>query len=100
MTAAEQALWRALRFQRVRGLSFRRQHPLLGFIVDFYCPARKLCIEVDGAVHDEPDQSSRDEARSTVLNAAGYRLVRFRNEEVLGDLSGVLHRIRAALDTP
>ena len=99
MTKAEVVLWRALRGQRIRGLNFRRQHPVLSFVVDFYCPARKLCIELDGEVHDQPDQSARDTARTATLLSGGYHVLRFRNEEVMSNLSSVLRRIRAALDT-
>ncbi|HLL46775.1 MAG TPA: endonuclease domain-containing protein [Longimicrobiaceae bacterium] len=99
MTEAEITLWRSLRGQRIRGLSFRRQHPVLSFIVDFYCPARKLCIELDGGIHDTPDQMTRDVARTAALEAGGYHVIRFRNEEVMRDLSSVLRRIRASLDT-
>jgi very-short-patch-repair endonuclease len=99
MTEAESVLWRSLRGQLIRGLNFRRQHPVLSFIVDFYCPARKLCVELDGEVHDQPDQAARDTARTATLVAAGYHVLRFRNEEVMKDLSSVLRRIRAPLDT-
>ena len=99
MTRAETVLWRSLRGQRIRGLNFRRQHPVLSFIVDFYCPARKLCIELDGGIHDTPDQAEKDVARTAALEARGYHVLRFRNEEVMSDLSSVLRRIRAGLDT-
>ncbi|HEX2190148.1 MAG TPA: endonuclease domain-containing protein [Longimicrobiaceae bacterium] len=98
LTPAEQALWRALRYDRIRGMRFRRQHPVLDFVVDFYCPARKLCVELDGGIHDEPDQQERDRTRTAVLEAGGFRVLRFRNGEVTNDTSSVLRRIRAALD--
>ena len=63
----------------------------------FYCAARKLVIEVDGGYHDDPDQRERDEARTAHLNAWGYTVLRFRNEEVLTDLPSVIARIEAAL---
>jgi leucyl-tRNA synthetase len=91
-------LWRALRKHRQDGFHFRRQHPIQRFIVDFCCTSRKLCIEVDGGIHDE--QRERDEERTACLEAAGYRVLRFRNEEVLGGLHLVVRRIRAALDAP
>ncbi|HEX5725410.1 MAG TPA: endonuclease domain-containing protein [Longimicrobiaceae bacterium] len=96
LTPAETVLWQALRRQRIRGVNFRRQHPLTRFVLDFYCPARRLCVEVDGEVHDQ--QAERDAERTAVLEAAGIRVIRFRNEEVLADLSSVLRRIRTALD--
>ncbi len=61
------------------------------FILDFYCPARKLVVEMDGGVHDE--QADYDEARTKQLEDYGYRVIRFRDEEVLGDLPSVLEQI-------
>jgi very-short-patch-repair endonuclease len=94
MTEAEQVLWKALRGRRMAGLRFRRQHPVGRFVLDFYCPVAKLCVEVDGGIHD--DQTERDEERTAVLAAGGYRVLRFRNEEVLTALPSILARIEAA----
>ena len=94
MTQAEQVLWKALRGRRMAGLRFRRQHPVGRFILDFYCPAAKLGLEVDGGIHD--GQAERDEERSAILTAGGYRILRFRNDEVLTALPSVLTRIEAA----
>jgi very-short-patch-repair endonuclease len=74
-TAAEEKLWGALRGNQVAGLKFRRQHPVGRFVLDFYCPACKLVVEVDGDVHDE--QQERDAARTRVLEAYGYCVLRF-----------------------
>ena len=95
MTQAELVLWGELRGHKLAGLGFRRQHPILRFVVDFYCPAKRLCVEVDGGVHDGEDQSTRDTARTAVLEAGGHRVLRFRNEEVLSDLPRVLAKIQA-----
>lgn len=73
------------------GLKFRVRHPVGPFILDFYCPARKLVVEMDGGVHDE--QADYDEARTKQLEDYGYRVIRFRDEEVLGDLPSVLEQI-------
>jgi very-short-patch-repair endonuclease len=96
-TPAEAALWEALRGKQVRGLRFREQHPIGRFVFDFYCAACKLVIEVDGEYHDDPDQQDRDKARTEYLNAGGYAVLRFRNEEILSDLPSVIARIEAAL---
>lgn len=93
-TPAERVLWQALRRNRLRGLAFRRQHPLGPFVVDFYCPARRLVVELDGEVHD--DQAEQDEARTERLIAFDYRVIRFRNDEVLADLHAVLAAIMSA----
>ena len=95
-TKAEDVLWSALRKQQLCGLPFRRQHPVGRFILDFYCPRKKLCVELDGSFHD--GREACDEARTEALAKFNIRVIRFRNEEVLSDLPSVLHRIEAALD--
>jgi very-short-patch-repair endonuclease len=94
MTPAEAALWERLRGKRLRGLRFRAQHPVGPFILDFYCPSAKLVVEVDGPVHE--DRGAEDAARTEQLNAFGYRVIRFANDEVLGDIDRVLARIAEA----
>jgi very-short-patch-repair endonuclease len=81
---------------RLGGLNFRRQHPVGPFILDFYCPRRKSCIEVDGDIHDV--QRERDAARTEALGTLKIRVIRFRNQEVLHELPSVILRITAALD--
>ena len=93
MTDEERTLWRHLRANRLRGFHFRRQQLIDGFIVDFYCHAAGLVVEVDGGVHEE--QAGYDAERDRVLSARGLRIVRFRNEDVKKDLDGVLARILA-----
>ncbi|CAN5381735.1 hypothetical protein BH24GEM3_BH24GEM3_21670 [soil metagenome] len=90
-TLAERTLWEAISKRRLGGLRFRRQHPVGRFILDFYCPGQRLAIELDGEVHDS--QTERDAERTAVLQAAGIRVLRFRNEQVLHELPVVLHRI-------
>ena len=95
-TEAEEVLWQMLRDRQLRGIKFRRQTPMGRFILDFYCPAAKLVIELDGAVHDQ--QQERDTARTAELEARGFRVIRFRNEEVFEALPSVLDRIVAAVE--
>jgi len=76
---AERHAWSLLRNRRILGLKFRRQHVLHGFIVDFYCFAEQLVLELEGDPHDGPDAQVYDEARAAVLEAAGYLVVRLRN---------------------
>ncbi len=95
MTPAERVLWGALRMRR-RGVRFRRQHVIAGLIVDFYAPQIGLVIEVDGAVHDV--QIAEDMARTTVLEALGLTVVRFRNGEILDDLDIVIDRLDTTID--
>src|SRR5438874_3505827 len=81
-TPAERRLWECLRDRRLHGLKFRRQQPLYGYIVDFYCAERRLVVELDGAVHQDPEQQSYDEYRTRQLHERGLTVLRFRNGEV------------------
>lgn len=81
MTPAEKLLWSRLRNKQLHELKFRRQLPLGPFIADFYCAARCLVVEIDGDIHDL--QPERDAARTEQFEQHGYRVIRFRNEQVL-----------------
>jgi very-short-patch-repair endonuclease len=98
MTPAEKRLWAAIRGRLVDGLKFRRQHALGSYIVDFVCTEKRLIIELDGAVHDQ--QIDYDAARTQHLEQYGYRVLRFRNDEVLNDLGAVLEKICEAALIP
>ncbi|MEM7029825.1 MAG: DUF559 domain-containing protein [Chloroflexota bacterium] len=91
MTPAEQALWLRLQNKQFYGLKFRRQHPLHHFILDFYCHAHQLVIEVDGGVHN--DQQDYDQARTEWLIDRDFTVLRFRNEQVLNKIGEVLAQI-------
>jgi very-short-patch-repair endonuclease len=91
MTHAEKILWQELRANKL-GVHFRRQQIIAGFIVDFYCYKAALVIELDGDIHDL--QQEEDARRDKVLSEMGLRIVRFRNEEVVKDLSVVLGKIQ------
>jgi len=93
MTKEETALWQYLRANRLHGLHFRRQQIIAGFIVDFYCHAARLVVEVDGDIHEQ--QLSYDAERDRVLSGLGLRVLRVTNEEIRTDLSAVLARIAA-----
>ena len=95
-TVAEARLWASLRRNQLAGAGFRRQHPVGAFILDFYCPAKRLCIELDGPIHER--QREHDAMRTESLAAHGIGVVRFLNGEVLDDLPSVLQRIEASLD--
>ena len=81
-TPAERHAWWLLRNRGVLGLKFRRQHVLHGFIVDFYCVAERLVVELEGDAHDGSDRQTYDAARAHLLEAAGYRVIRIRNRDV------------------
>ncbi|HEY0525546.1 MAG TPA: DUF559 domain-containing protein [Stellaceae bacterium] len=94
LTDAEARLWRWLR-RRQLGQRFRRQVPLSPYIADFVCMERRLVIEVDGGQHST--DVARDTRRTAWLEAQGFRVLRFWNNEVLGNTEGVLSTIAAAL---
>ena len=95
MTTAEQQLWIVLKDRQLDGFKFRAQHPVGRFIVDFYCPAYRLIIEIDGAVHHT--QIDYDIARTEQLESYGYTVLRFTNHEVINHLSDVLHSIHQTI---
>ena len=96
-TPAERHAWTLLRNRGILGLKFRRQHVLHGFIVDFFCPSERIVIELDGDVHDAEAQRDYDRARSALLGAAGYRVIRVRNRDVSRARLEVV--LREALET-
>jgi very-short-patch-repair endonuclease len=94
MTPAEALLWNELRGNKL-GVHTRRQQIIAGFIVDFYCHKAALVIEVDGDIHDL--QQAEDKRREKALAELGLRVIRFRNDQVINDLSGVLQAIQIAI---
>lgn len=82
LSLPEKLLWVRLRGTKVR---FRRQHPIGPYVLDFYCPAAKLAIEVDGAAHDFGDRPRRDELRTEWLQGRGLKVVRIAAKQVLAD---------------
>ena len=82
-TDAEGKLWNLLRFKALGGYRFRRQRPVAGYILDFYCPGKRLTVELDGGHHSDRDQEEYDQIRSARLNNLGVRVLRFWDDEVL-----------------
>jgi len=85
-------IWRHLRRNQLEGLSFRRQHPIGRYIVDFVCLEKRLILEIDGGQHDV--EKEKDEIRTNWLISEGYRVLRFWNIDGLTNLEGVLETIR------
>jgi len=90
-TPMERRLWWHLQRKQLGGLRFRQQHSIGRFIVDFYCPAHRLVVEIDGDSHDE--QREYDEGRTAWLEAQGYEVIRVTNNEVRDHLDSVLDAI-------
>jgi very-short-patch-repair endonuclease len=95
-TEAEARLWTYLRAHRANGAHFRRQHAIGNFVVDFCAPRKKLIIEVDGGQHLE--QEEYDTERTQFLEAQGYKVLRFWNNEILKDIEAVMAVILDALE--
>jgi very-short-patch-repair endonuclease len=91
MTSAEPTLWRALKERGAGGLKFRRQQGIGPFILDFYCPERRLCVELDGSSHNY--RYDYDEQRTAFLRKQGIRVLRFSNEQVFSSIQGVVAEI-------
>jgi very-short-patch-repair endonuclease len=97
-TDAEQRLWYHLRNRRLQGWKFRRQHEIDRYVVDFVCPDTALVVELDGSQHLE--QVGYDARRTARLEAHGYRVLRFWDNDVLTNIEGVLEVILEALASP
>jgi very-short-patch-repair endonuclease len=98
MTDVEQKFWYRLRNRQLSGCKFRRQHGIGQYIVDFVCTEAMLIIELDGGQH--ADQAIYDERRSLFLQAMGYRVLRFWNNDALTNIESVLEVILEALASP
>ena len=96
-TPHERILWRALKELPVDGTHFRRQAPIGPYVVDFFCPAKHLIIELDGGHHNDDENAKRDHQRQLWLEQEGYRVIRFWNSEISRDLTAVLERIYVEL---
>ncbi|MDQ8029171.1 MAG: endonuclease domain-containing protein [Brevundimonas sp.] len=90
MTPPEARLWTRVRAHRLQSFKFRRQHPCGPYILDFYCAAARLAVEVDGRSHDHPDQIVHDRRRTRWLAAQGIRVMRIAAHDVRDELDGVL----------
>ena len=95
MTEAEKHLWSKIRRDQIDGLPFRKQVAIGDYVADFACLPIKLVIEVDGGQHDW--QKAQDDTRTAWLESRGYRVVRFWNNEVLGNIDGVLEVLLATV---
>lgn len=98
-TEAESAMWEILK-GHFEGCKFRRQHIIGDYIVDFVCLSKQIVIEIDGGYHQEEQQQKLDEQRTEFLNNQGFQVIRFTNEEVIGNTPSVIKTIKATLNTP
>ena len=99
-TKAEKAAWALLRDRRTLGLKFKKQVPIDRYIVDSYCSEIRLIIEIDGGIHNQPEQADWDELRNKRLLEIGYKLLHVPNEDVLNDPEWFAERIRSLHPSP
>jgi len=97
-TDVEAKLWSKLRGGQIGGHSFRRQHPAGPYVLDFYCPALGLAVELDGGQHGGPKHAMRDRRRDEWFRQHGVQVIRFWNSDVTGNMPGVLEQINAAAE--
>jgi very-short-patch-repair endonuclease len=95
LTPAEAALWKSLQRSQLDGRKFRRQHSVGNYILDFYCPAERLAVELDGEVHRNDLAELRDHERKLFLNYYGIKVIRFENFLIFDELEYVLIRIKS-----
>lgn len=99
MTKAEASLWKyALKAKQIKGYQFRRQRPVLQYIADFMCKELKLIIEVDGITHHSEEQVKYDNLRTTDLKNAGFTVIRFKDEDVLKNMNGIIFQIEMKIE--
>jgi len=98
-TFAEATLWEHLKGKQLAGRKFRRQHSIGPYVVDFYCPAEKLAVELDGSTHDNARAQQRDVTRDAYLAAVGIRTLRIPSKEVMRDVEAVVIYIAQCLSS-
>jgi len=93
MTDAERHLWSKIRRKQLKNYQFYRQKNIGSYIVDFYCPAAKLIVEVDGGQHYVSETIKNDEIRDNYLGNLGFTVLRFSDRDIFKNIEGVLQRI-------
>ena len=92
MTDAERRVWMRIRMKQLKGFQFYRQKNIGNYIVDFYCPAAKLIVEIDGGQHYSEEGFRKDKDRDSYLTSLGLRILRFSDREVFESIEGVLRQ--------
>ena len=100
LTTAEVTLWNILRRKQIDGLKFRRQHSAGEYIMDFYCPELKLCIEIDGNIHEQTEAFAHDIKRTDYLNSQGITVFRYSNDVVFNQPGGIIDSIKKFKENP
>jgi very-short-patch-repair endonuclease len=98
--AAERILWARLKNRGLQGAKFVRSEPIDPYIADFACRSAKLVVEIDGATHSTDEERAHDRRRTAFLEAQGYRVVRFSNQQVYEDFAAIVDEIARVLAKP
>ena len=98
LTPEEAVLWTQLKSHKLNNSKWRKQHPIGSYILDFYCPGAKLCVELDGSSHYTYQGAKEDAVRTAFLNTKGIKVIRFENRLIWDNLQGVLDIILQELD--
>lgn len=93
MTEAETKLWYAIRKKQIEGYQFYRQKIIGNYIVDFYCPRARIIVEVDGSQHYLGEKLGSDKKRDEFLRRLGFKVLRYNDIDVLGNIEGVFENI-------
>ncbi len=99
LTPEEAVLWTKMKSRNIKGYKWRRQHPVGCYILDFYCPQAKICVELDGAGHYTFSGAREDVVRTAFLNEKGIRVLRFENRLIWDNLEAVLDVIERELES-
>lgn len=100
LSPTEIVLWKKLKTKKLNGYKFRRQYSFGRYVVDFYCPALKLAIEIDGLYHKSSNMKEYDLERQLFIESFGVKFLRFSNEDIFQNLSMVLEKIISKLSPP
>jgi len=97
LTLAEEIFWNQVSKSKFMNLKFRRQHGIGKYIADFYCPTKKLIIEIDGNSHFTKQGQLRDAERSRYIASLGYRIIRYNNNDIVDNVDGVFQDLENQL---
>ncbi len=95
--AAERILWAQLKNRGLQGVKFVRSEPIGPYFADFVCRSAKLVVEIDGATHSTDEEIAHDNRRTAFLEAEGYRVVRFSNQQVYENVGAIIEEIARVL---
>lgn len=98
MTPAEKLFWSKVANREFQNLKFRKQHGIANYIVDFYCPEKKLIIEIDGDTHGIDKVIEQDRARTDYLESLGYNMIRYNNGDIMTNIDGVFEDLSSRIN--